>query len=65
MLALTLATPETTTVQVELNNIKGSLVAVYNIQMAAALITVLVPLLFFLFLGRYFVRGILAGAFKG
>lgn len=65
LLALTLATPETTTVQVELNNIKGSLVAVYNIQMAAALITVLVPLVFFLFLGRYFVRGILAGALKG
>jgi ABC-type glycerol-3-phosphate transport system permease component len=33
--------------------------------MAAALITVIIPLLFFLFLGSYFVRGILAGALKG
>jgi ABC-type glycerol-3-phosphate transport system permease component len=31
--------------------------------MAAALIAI--PLLFFLLLGRYFVRGILAGALKG
>jgi len=37
----------------------------YNLQMAAALITVLVPLTFFLFLGKYFIRGILAGALKG
>ncbi len=65
LLALTLATPKTTTVQVELNLIKGSFIAVYNIQMAAALITILVPMLFFLLLGRYFIRGILAGALKG
>jgi ABC-type glycerol-3-phosphate transport system permease component len=33
--------------------------------MAAALLTVAEPLVFFLLLGRYFVRGILAGALKG
>lgn len=65
LLALTLATPTTTTAQVKLAEIKGSLVAVYNIQMAAALLTVVIPLFFFLLLGRYFVRGILAGAMKG
>jgi len=65
LLALTLVTPYTTTVQVKLNDIKGSYVALYNLQMAAALITVLVPLTFFLFLGKYFIRGILAGALKG
>src|SRR5439155_14111 len=64
-LALTLVTPYTTTIQVKLNDIKGSYVALYNLQMAAALITVLVPLTFFLFLGKYFIRGILAGALKG
>lgn len=37
----------------------------YNLQMAAALIAVSVPLLFFVVLGRSFVRGILAGALKG
>jgi len=33
--------------------------------MAAALIAVAIPLIFFLLLGRYFIRGILAGALKG
>lgn len=65
LLALTLSTPKTTTVQVKLAEIKGSFVALYNIQMAAALIGVIIPLLLFLFLGRYFIRGILAGALKG
>ncbi|HDG62596.1 MAG TPA: carbohydrate ABC transporter permease [Thermotoga sp.] len=65
LLALCLSTPETTTVQVKLAEIKGSFVALYNIQMAAALIGVIVPLLLFLLLGRYFIRGILAGALKG
>ncbi len=65
LLALTLSTPYTTTVQVKLVEIKGSYVALYNLQMAAALMTVLVPLLFFLLLGKYFIRGILAGALRG
>jgi len=65
LLALTLATPTTTTIQVKLSEIKGSFIALYNMQMAAALITVVVPLAFFLLLGRYFIRGILAGALKG
>jgi ABC-type glycerol-3-phosphate transport system permease component len=64
LLALTMSTPYTTTVQVKLAEIKGSYVALYNLQMAAALMTVLVPLAFFLLLGRYFIRGILAGALK-
>lgn len=65
LLALTLSTPYTTTVQVKLAEVKGSYVALYNLQMAAALMTVLVPLLFFLLLGKYFIRGILAGALRG
>ncbi len=65
LLALTLSTPYTTTVQVKLTEIKGSYVALYNLQMAAALMTVLIPLGFFLLLGKYFIRGILAGALKG
>lgn len=65
LLALTLATPRTQTIQIKLAEIKGSFVAQYHLQMAAALITLLVPLLFFLLLGQYFVRGILAGALKG
>ena len=65
LLALTLSTPNTTTVQVKLAEVKGSFVALYNLQMAAALMSVLIPLVFFLALGRYFIRGILAGALKG
>src|SRR6266851_909489 len=49
----------------ELEEVKGSYVALYNLQMAAALMTVVVPLLFFLLLGKYFIRGILAGALRG
>jgi glucose/mannose transport system permease protein len=65
LLALTLATPKTQTIQIKLAEIKGSFVALYHLQMAAALITLIVPVLFFLLLGRYFIRGILAGALKG
>lgn len=64
-LALSLASRETQTVQVVMAEAKGTTLVVYNLQMAAALIAVSVPLVFFLFLGRYFVRGILAGALKG
>jgi glucose/mannose transport system permease protein len=64
-LALTLSSPKTQTVQVVMAEAKGTTIVLYNLQMAAALITVLIPLLFFLLLGRYFIRGILAGALKG
>ena len=64
-ISLTLSTPKTQTVQVAMAMTQGSTISPYNLQMAAALLTVAVPLLFFLLLGRYFVRGILAGALKG
>jgi len=64
-IALTLITPKTQTVQVAMAMTQGSTISPYNLQMAASLLTVAVPLLCFLFLGRYFIRGILAGAMKG
>lgn len=64
-IALTLVSPKTQTVQVAMAMTQGSTISPYNLQMAASLLTVAVPLLFFLFLGRYFVRGVLAGALKG
>ena len=64
-IALTLVTPRTQTVQVAMAMTQGSTISPYNLQMAASLLTVAVPLLFFLLLGRYFIRGILAGALKG
>ena len=65
LLALTLATPHTQTIQLKLTEIKGTFVALYNLQMAGALITLIVPLVFFLALSKYFIKGILAGALKG
>lgn len=64
-LALTLASRETQTVQVIMAEAKGTTLVLYNLQMAAALIAIAIPLLFFLLLGRYFIRGLLAGALKG
>jgi len=64
-LALTLSSQKTQTVQVVMASAQGTTLVLYNLQMAAALITVAIPLVFFLLLGRYFVRGILAGALKG
>jgi glucose/mannose transport system permease protein len=64
-IALTLVTPKTQTAQVAMAMTEGSTISPYNLQMAASLLTVGVPLLIFLFLGRYFIRGVLAGALKG
>jgi glucose/mannose transport system permease protein len=52
-------------VTVALNNTTGSLVTPYNVQMSAALIASLPTLLLYIVLGRYFMRGLMAGALKG
>jgi len=50
---------------VALANLKGSFAAAWNIQMAGALLVTLPTILLFIFLGKYFVRGLLAGSVKG
>ena len=52
---------------VQLNNIVNSVQGVkeYNVNMAATLLTGLVPLTVYFFSGKLFVRGIAAGAVKG
>ena len=52
---------------VALNSIMHSQMGVreYNIEMAATLITTLVPLTIYLLSGKWFVRGITSGAVKG
>jgi glucose/mannose transport system permease protein len=52
-------------ITVALNNLSGSFVATWNVQMAGALIAATPTLLIFIILGRYFVRGLLAGSLKG
>jgi glucose/mannose transport system permease protein len=41
------------------------MVSNYNLQMSAALLASLPTLVVYILLGRYFVRGLLAGALKG
>ena len=43
----------------------GSFIATWNVQMAGALIAATPTLVIFIVLGRYFVRGLLAGSLKG
>jgi glucose/mannose transport system permease protein len=57
--------PASWPVTVALNNTTGSLVTPYNLQMSAALLASLPTLVVYVFLGRYFMRGLLAGALKG
>jgi glucose/mannose transport system permease protein len=52
-------------VTVALNNTTGSLVTPFNLQMSAALLASLPTLAVYLLLGRYFMRGLMAGALKG
>jgi glucose/mannose transport system permease protein len=50
---------------VALQNLAGSLLSQYQIQMAGALLAAAPTLLVYILLGRYFVRGLLAGSLKG
>lgn len=52
-------------ITVALNNIAGSQIVAWNVQMAGALLAALPPLLVYIVLGRYFLRGMMAGALKG
>jgi glucose/mannose transport system permease protein len=52
-------------ITVALNNTAGSLVTPYNLQMAAAILASLPTLVVYVLLGRYFMRGLMAGALKG
>lgn len=66
LFGVTLAnTPKVYPITVSLNNIAGSFHVPWNIQMAAALLTALPPLLVYIFMGRYFMRGLMAGSLKG
>jgi glucose/mannose transport system permease protein len=57
--------PDNWPVTVAVNNTAGSLVAEYNVQMSAALLASLPTLVVYILLGRYFIRGLLAGSLKG
>ncbi len=57
--------PKLRPVTVALQNLSGSQFTQWNVQMAGALIVALPTLLVYIFLGKYFLRGLLAGSLKG
>lgn len=67
ILGLVFAGRENLPMTVQLNNIVNSAQGekLYNVNMAATILTALVPLVVYLLSGRWFVRGIAAGSVKG
>jgi glucose/mannose transport system permease protein len=65
LFAVTLTGSTNWPVTVAVNNLAGSFSVAWNIQMAGALIAALPTLLIYVLLGRYFMRGLLAGSLKG
>jgi glucose/mannose transport system permease protein len=57
--------PAVQPITVALNNMAGSYIVEWNVQMAGALLAALPTLLVYVLLGRYFMRGLLAGSLKG
>ena len=64
---LTFAGRDNLPMTVQLNNVVASTTGerTYNVDMAATILTALVPLAVYFVSGRWFVRGIAAGAVKG
>lgn len=66
LFAVTIASdPDQQPITVGLQGLAGSLLAQYQVQMAGALLAALPPAIMYIALGRYFIRGLLAGALKG
>lgn len=65
LFAVTITTNTQQPVMVALQNLSGSQIVEWNVQMAGALLAALPTLLVYIILGKYFVRGLLAGSIKG
>jgi glucose/mannose transport system permease protein len=65
LFAVSLTNPPYQPVTVALVNIAGSQTIQWNVQMASALLVSLPTLVVYILLGKYFVRGLLAGSVKG
>ncbi|HEX2906159.1 MAG TPA: carbohydrate ABC transporter permease [Phototrophicaceae bacterium] len=65
LFGVTLTGPTSQPITVALQNLAGSQIVEWNVQMAGAFLTALPTLLVYILLGRYFIRGLLAGSIKG
>jgi glucose/mannose transport system permease protein len=66
LFGLTIITnPNDQPITIALNNLAGSFSVAWNVVMAGAVLAALPTALVYIFLGRYFVRGMLAGSMKG
>jgi glucose/mannose transport system permease protein len=57
--------PELQPITVALRNLSGSQIKEWNVVMAGSLIAAVPTLLIYVIMGRYFIRGLLAGSVKG
>jgi len=64
LFAVTLTGPRYWPVTVALQNLAGSQIVEWNVQMAGAFLAALPTLLVYIFLSRFFMRGLMAGALR-
>jgi glucose/mannose transport system permease protein len=57
--------PQTQPITVALQNLAGSQIVEWNVQMAGALVAALPTLIIYILLGKFFIQGLLAGSVKG
>lgn len=65
LFAVTLTTPATQPITVALAGLAGGEAVRWNLPMAGAILGALPTLIIYIVLGRYFIRGLLAGSVKG
>jgi glucose/mannose transport system permease protein len=64
LFAVLLTSQDNWPITVALNNMAGSQIVAWNVQMAGSFLAALPTLLIYIFLGRYFLRGMMSGALK-
>jgi len=65
LFAVALTSPQNWPIMVALNNMAGSQIIAWNVQMAASFLAAVPTLIVYIILGRYFMRGMMSGALKG
>ena len=65
LFGVTVTSTDAQPITVALQNLSGSQIVEWNVQMAGAFLAALPTLAVYILLGRYFIRGLLAGSVKG